>query len=172
MSCERHEKEGTIILSDGRMRCYGCYCEQFDYCPLCGYKWDDPRECKVGETPEEMNMVDRLLTSEEIKTIILKHCSPETRLSDVFPEPWLDEIVKAQDAKALKAVEGAGVKIHLASCADKPIIEFGDGDFVEQIGALTEFLMHLSILMPNSDLPDDLIIIPTKALRGKFQGLA
>lgn len=51
--CEKHKGAGTVFLSDGTERCYGCYCEQFDYCPLCGCAWDDPRECKVGERLEK-----------------------------------------------------------------------------------------------------------------------
>lgn len=36
MQCEKHPGQGTVILSDGTEVCYGCYCEQFDYCPRCG----------------------------------------------------------------------------------------------------------------------------------------
>ena len=53
MSCEKHPNTGTIILSDGDERCYGCYLEQFERCPLCGYEWEDPRECRKGEDVSE-----------------------------------------------------------------------------------------------------------------------
>ena len=46
--CEHHKGQGIILTGD-RERCYGCYCERFDYCPLCGKSWDDPTECKRGE---------------------------------------------------------------------------------------------------------------------------
>ena len=52
MSCDKHPGSGEIILGDGEI-CYGCYCEQFEYCPLCGRKWDDPLECKKGEIATE-----------------------------------------------------------------------------------------------------------------------
>lgn len=43
--------------------------------------------------------MDYGLTDEEIKIIILKHCSPETRASDIAIESWIPEILKAQIAK-------------------------------------------------------------------------
>lgn len=49
--CDKHKESGVVWLGD-RERCYGCYCERFDYCPLCGKKWDDPEECKLGENHE------------------------------------------------------------------------------------------------------------------------
>ena len=68
MSCERHPNDGVVWLGDNEI-CYGCYCEQFEYCPLCGRKWEKhppeevdcrkPIECKVREVQE-------LLTPEEI----------------------------------------------------------------------------------------------------------
>ena len=51
MECKRHPNSGTIWLGD-KACCYGCYLEQFDYCPLCARKWDDPEECKKGEEVE------------------------------------------------------------------------------------------------------------------------
>ena len=39
MNCKRHPNSGTIWLGD-KAYCYGCYCEQFDYCPLCGVDWE------------------------------------------------------------------------------------------------------------------------------------
>ena len=50
--CECHKGQGIILLGDGEI-CYGCWLEQFDYCPLCGKKWDDPEECKKGEIINE-----------------------------------------------------------------------------------------------------------------------
>ena len=44
MSCEKHPNDGIVWLGDNEI-CYGCYCEQFEYCPKCGRKWDDPLEC-------------------------------------------------------------------------------------------------------------------------------
>ena len=56
MSCERHPNSGVVWVGDEKL-CYGCYCEPFEfpeYCPLCGYAWDDPKECKLGESqPKE-----------------------------------------------------------------------------------------------------------------------
>ena len=56
MECEKHKGQGTVWNGDLEM-CYGCYCERFDYCPLCGYKWDDPRECRKGEISEDKDTV-------------------------------------------------------------------------------------------------------------------
>ena len=33
MSCKRHPESGIVSLGDIDV-CYGCYCEQFEYCPL------------------------------------------------------------------------------------------------------------------------------------------
>ena len=41
MCCEKHPKEGIIIISSGEQMCYGCWLEQFDYCPLCGKPWNN-----------------------------------------------------------------------------------------------------------------------------------
>ena len=44
-----------------------------------------------------MEAKDTVMSDEQMKTIILSHwCSPETRLSDVFPEPWDYAMVLAQ----------------------------------------------------------------------------
>jgi len=53
MECEQHKGMGAIILSNGTEWCYGCYSEQWEYCPICGYKWDHPKECKNGEENRE-----------------------------------------------------------------------------------------------------------------------
>ena len=45
MSCETHPNSGVVWLGDTDI-CYGCYCEQFAYCPLCGRKWV---ECSCSE---------------------------------------------------------------------------------------------------------------------------
>ena len=83
--------------------------------------------------------------------------------SDAF-EAGASAIIPAIREAILKEVGEMGVRVRLASCAGKPIVEFDDGDCIDQTGALAEFLMHLSILMPNCELPDDLTIIPTKVL--------
>ena len=33
---------------------YEDYSSQFEYCPLCGYKWGDPRGCKIRNMEDEM----------------------------------------------------------------------------------------------------------------------
>ena len=48
--CERHKGSGIVWLGDEEI-CYGCYCEQFEYCPLCGKKFDDPEECGNKSQP-------------------------------------------------------------------------------------------------------------------------
>ena len=106
---------------------------------------------------EKTVMSDRLLTEEEIEEVAGWRA---THIWDI------DGIIKAQDTKTLKEVGEAGVRVRLASQRGTPVVEFNDGDFIDQTGALIEFLMHLSILMPGCELPDDLTIIPTKALQG------
>ena len=50
MSCDKHPDSGTVILTDGTVVCYGCYQEQFMYCPLCGKIWD---ECFCLDTAQD-----------------------------------------------------------------------------------------------------------------------
>ena len=60
-------------------------------------------------------------------------------------------------------VEGViGVKFELISFEGVPAVIFEDGDVVLQNESLGSFLMHVSILMPNCELPDKLEIIPAK----------
>jgi len=53
MSCEKHPDDGIIILNGDIEMCYGCWCEQFEYCPLCGKSWEEHpprrREMQGGE---------------------------------------------------------------------------------------------------------------------------
>ena len=49
-----------------------------------------------------------------------------------------------------------GVRFELISFQGEPAVIFDDGDVILQKGTLGEFLMHLSILMPNCELPDKL----------------
>lgn len=49
MICEKHPNNSGIIWLGNMEICYDCYCEQYEYCPLCGRKWDDPLECKMGD---------------------------------------------------------------------------------------------------------------------------
>jgi len=52
-SCgKKHPGSGTVWIGDSKI-CYGCWCEQFEYCPLCNKKWGDPLECRKGELGEE-----------------------------------------------------------------------------------------------------------------------
>jgi len=53
VACEKHPGGGTIIISSGEQMCYGCWLEQFDYCPLCGRHWNnhppDGIDCRTME---------------------------------------------------------------------------------------------------------------------------
>jgi len=60
MNCERHPNSGEIWLGD-ITDCYGCYCKQYDYCPICGYEWSDPRECKKGNEEDKMTDLHDLI---------------------------------------------------------------------------------------------------------------
>lgn len=51
-----------------------------------------------------------------------------------------------------------GVRFELITFHGEPAIIFEDGDIVLQKDSLGEFLMHVSILMPNCELPDKLEI--------------
>lgn len=131
-------------------------CGHIDWSPI---RPDDPEPpiCKLGHG----------FSGECMK----RNMCPEYQESEVFTfeevKRWIGE--KAQQdltrQTILKEIEESGVRIRLTSWDGVPVVEFDDGDFVDQTGALTEFLMHLSILMPNAELPDDLTIIPTKILR-------
>ena len=50
------------------------------------------------------------------------------------------------------------VKIRLIDLNGCAAVLFNDGDIILQSSPLSAFLMHLSILMPNCDLPDKLEI--------------
>ena len=50
------------------------------------------------------------------------------------------------------------IHIKLTEWDNKPAVEFDDGDIFYQSQTISEFLMHLSILMPNCELPDDIYI--------------
>jgi len=51
-----------------------------------------------------------------------------------------------------------GVKFELINWHGEPAVIFRDGDIVLQKDSLTDFLMHVSILMPNCELSDKLEI--------------
>jgi len=51
-----------------------------------------------------------------------------------------------------------GVEFELINFQGEPAVIFRDGDVVLQKDSLSEFLMHVSILMPNCELPDKLEI--------------
>ena len=54
-----------------------------------------------------MGAEDTVMNEKEIKNIILKGwCSPETRLSEIFPEPWDYAIAKAQAELSYKQGRG------------------------------------------------------------------
>jgi len=55
-------------------------------------------------------------------------------------------------------VNDKGVHFKLIEFEGKPAIEFDDGDICFQTEPIGEFLRCLSILMPNCELPDDLVI--------------
>ncbi len=124
-----------------------------------------------------MTNTGRLLTMVEMSRAIVEH-RRILELNGRSPNMQDDRyaLCQAQDAKThrideqaiLNKVSESGVRIELTSHSDKPTVDFDDGDSVHQTGALVEFLMHLSILMPNCELPDDLTIIPTKVLHGKM----
>lgn len=48
------------------------------------------------------------------------------------------------------------VKFKLIEFQGEPAIIFDDGDIILQTDSLGSFLMHVSILMPNCELPDTL----------------
>ena len=50
------------------------------------------------------------------------------------------------------------VNIRLIEFEGEAAIEFDDGDIIRQAESIGTFLMHLSILMPNCDLPNELEI--------------
>ena len=50
------------------------------------------------------------------------------------------------------------IHLKLIEWEGKPAIEFDDGDVFYQSQTIADFLMHLSILMPNCELPDDIYI--------------
>ena len=50
------------------------------------------------------------------------------------------------------------IHLKLMEWEGKPAIEFDDGDVFYQSQTIGEFLMHLSILMPECELPDDIYI--------------
>ena len=50
------------------------------------------------------------------------------------------------------------VHLKLIELEGRPAIEFDDGDIFYQSQTIGELLMHLSILLPNCELPDDLFI--------------
>lgn len=83
-------------------------------------------------------------------------------------EAGASAIIPAVRQATLKEVGEKGIRICLVSYEGKPVVEFGDGDCIDLTGTLTEFLMHLGILMPNCELLGDLTIIPTKALQGEI----
>ena len=53
---------------------------------------------------------------------------------------------------------GESVKFELINWEGEPAVIFRDGDIIEQRESLASFLMHVSILMPNCELPDKLEI--------------
>lgn len=50
------------------------------------------------------------------------------------------------------------VKFKLIEHNGRPAVLFEDGDIIFQHESLATFLMHVSILMPNCELPDNLVI--------------
>ncbi|GAH77860.1 unnamed protein product [marine sediment metagenome] len=51
-----------------------------------------------------------------------------------------------------------GIHLKLIEWEGKPAVLFDDGDVFFQSQTIGELLMHLSILMPNCELPDDIYI--------------
>ena len=58
------------------------------------------------------------------------------------------------------------IHIKLIEWDSKSAVEFDDGDIFYQSQTIGEFLMHLSILMPNCELPDDIYIYEPEELDG------
>ena len=56
------------------------------------------------------------------------------------------------------------IHIKLVEWDNQPAVEFDDGDILYQFQTISEFLMHLSILMPNCELPDDIYICELEEL--------
>lgn len=54
------------------------------------------------------------------------------------------------------------IHLKLTVWEGKPAIEFDDGDVFYQSETIGEFLMHLSILMPDCELPTDFYISPKR----------
>ena len=59
------------------------------------------------------------------------------------------------------------VKVKLIVYDNKPAVKFADGDIIFQSDTLADFLMHLSILMPDCELPDEFYIRLTKSARSR-----
>lgn len=78
--------------------------------------------------------------------------NPKASLAEI-----LDLIEASRPAPSAIASEPS-VKIRLLSIDGNPAIEFTDGDILLQSDSITNFLMHLSILLPDCKLPDVLYI--------------
>lgn len=54
------------------------------------------------------------------------------------------------------------VKVKLIEFGSSPAVEFTDRDIIFQSESITNFLMHLEILMPDCEFPDEFYIYPTQ----------
>jgi hypothetical protein len=75
----------------------------------------------------------------------------------------LDEILPHLSYRQIDPKKGVHIK--LESVDGKPTVMFDDGDSFEQTTDITSLLMHIGILMPNCELPDEMVILPAQTIK-------